>query len=116
MADGVREFGSIQGVEVKLADAVLTQALHLLDGHIRGDHAARIRIVLQSVEALAQPRRHGRAAAFGEAQELRKARDRQYAGNDVGTNAGAHAAIAVAQENIRKEEELGNGAARARAE
>ena len=111
MANRVDQFGPVQSIEVKLIDAVLTQLLHLLDGHIRGDHAARIRIILQSVEAAAQPIRHAGAAARGEAQQLRKARDGQDAGDDVDLDASRRAAIAIAQEQIRLEEELGDGAA-----
>ena len=69
MADRVGEFGAIQGVEMELLDAVLPQALHLLDRHVRGDHAARVRIVVEAVEARAQPVRNGRAAALGETQQ-----------------------------------------------
>jgi hypothetical protein len=39
---------------MKLIDPVRTQPLHLLDGHIRRDHAPRVRIVIQPIEAGAQ--------------------------------------------------------------
>src|ERR1700722_9157975 len=81
MADGIGEFGAIQGIEMKLFDPMLAQALYLLDGHIRGNQAAGLRIVLQPVEALPQPHRHRRAATLGKAQQLREARDRQNAGH-----------------------------------
>src|SRR5882724_12967343 len=77
MANGVGQFRAIQGIEMEFLDAVLAQALHLLDCNIRGDHAPRLRIVLQSVEALAQPCRHGCTATLGETLQLRKTRDRQ---------------------------------------
>ena len=51
----IRQFGAVERIEVKLIDAVLPQALYLLDGHMGGDHAARFRVVVQTVEAMAQP-------------------------------------------------------------
>src|SRR5216684_4043040 len=66
MTNGVGQFRAIQGIEMEFLDAVLAQALHLFDCHIRGNHSPRLRIVLQSVEALAQPCRHGRTATLSE--------------------------------------------------
>ena len=48
---------------MKLIDAVLAQPLHLLDGPIRGDHAAGLGIVIQTIEPAAQPIGNRGAAA-----------------------------------------------------
>jgi hypothetical protein len=111
VTNGVRELGSIQGIEMELVNAVLAQSLHLFDGHVRSNHAAGFRIVIQSVESFPQPARHGCTAALGKTQQLRKARDRQDPGNEIRVNARGHASIAIAQEDVRVEEELGDGAA-----
>src|SRR3984957_18559473 len=109
MTDRIGKLGAIQGVEMKLLHTVLAQALHLFDRHIRGDHASRLGIIIQSVEALPQPQRHGCAAALGEAQQLGEARDRQDAGHQRHANARGRAAVAIAQEHIGIEEELSDG-------
>src|ERR1700722_14878733 len=114
MTDRVGELRAIQRVEMKLLHTVLAQALHLFDRHIGGDHAARLGLIIQSVEALPQPRRHGCAAALSEAQQLGKARDRQDAGHQRHANARRHAALAIAQKHIGIEEELRDATPRAR--
>src|SRR5271166_3885579 len=58
VTDREGQFGAIQRVEVKFVDAVLAQLLHLLDCNMRCDQAARTRIVIESVEALSQPKRY----------------------------------------------------------
>src|SRR6202453_1625188 len=108
VTDRIGQLGTIQGVEMELLDPVPAQVLHLFYRHIRGNHAPRLRIVIQPIEALTQPRRHGGAAALGKAQQLGKARDRQYSRHQARANSGGLAPIAVTQENIRIEEELRN--------
>ncbi len=114
MADGIRQLGAVQRVEVKLIDTVLAKPLHLLDRHMSGDHAAGLGIFIETLEASAQPVRNGRAAALGKSQHLRKSGDRQNPRNDARGNTGGCAAIAIAQEHLRIEKELRDGAGGAR--
>ena len=53
-----------------------------------------------------QPRRHGGAAARGEALQLRETRDRQDARHDRRLDAGRRGQVAKAQEHVHVEEEL----------
>ena len=92
VADGIGEFGAVQRVEMEFVHAVARQRVHLLDGDARGDQAARLGILIEPAKALLQPRRDGRAAARGEAQHLREARDRQDARHDRRANARGGAA------------------------
>ena len=69
---------------MKLIDPFAHERLDLPDGDGGGDHAARVGILFQPVEALPQPVRHRCPAARGEAQHLRKTRDRQDAGHQAG--------------------------------
>jgi len=55
MADGIGEFGAVQGVEMKFRHAVLLKTMHLLDRDVRRNQAARVRIIVQAVEAPAEP-------------------------------------------------------------
>ena len=70
MADGVRELGTVQGIEVKLVHAVFLQRMHLFDGHRGGNQLARLGVVFQPVEAVFQPVGNRSAAALGEARDL----------------------------------------------
>src|SRR5579863_3688171 len=97
MANGVGQFRTIQGIEMEFLDAVLAQALHLFDRHVRGNHPPRLRIVIQSVEALAQPCRHGCTATLGKAQQLWKTRDRQNTRYEPRANTGGRTSIAIPQ-------------------
>src|SRR5450759_1556787 len=114
MADGVGELRAVQRIEVKLLDAVPAQTLHLIDRHVRRDHTARLRVLVQPIEASAQPSGNGGTTALRKAQQLRKARDRQNSRHDADPITRCGATIAIAQEHIRIEKELRNGAAGAR--
>src|ERR1019366_5412413 len=87
------------------------RAMYLLDGDVRRDQAARVRIIVQPVEAAPQPIGNRGAATIGEPQQLRKARDGEYPGYDVDVNTRRCAAVAVAQERVRIKKELRDGAA-----
>ena len=114
MANGVGELGAVQRIEVKLLDAVPAQLLHLIDRHVRCDHAARLRILVQPIEAPAQPFGNGGTATLGKAEQLGKTGNRQNSRHDADANTRGDAAIAVAQERIRVEKELRDGAIGAR--
>src|SRR3954468_16995566 len=113
-AEGVadREGGlrAVQRIEMKLVDAMPLQQVHLLDGHCGRDHLARLGVVLEPVEAVLEPVRDARAAALGEARDLREARDRQDARHDGRVDAARRALVAKAQEHLRVVEELRDGA------
>src|SRR5215472_17906077 len=99
---------------MKLADPVAAQLLDLLDRDRGGDQAAGLRIVIESIEALAQPRRDARAAGTREAQYLRKARDGQDPRHERRVEAECGATITKAQKHPDVVEELRDGARRTR--
>src|ERR1700734_524567 len=66
MADRVDEIGAVHGVEVKVGDAVIHQIEHLFGGDLRGATFAGRGIVVEAVEAVGEPGRHGSAAACRE--------------------------------------------------
>src|ERR1700690_2460272 len=112
MTDREGQVGAVQGVEMELMDSLAYQSLDLADRERRGDHAPGVRILLEPLEARAQPVRHERTATLREAQHLRHARDRQDAGDEAGRDPGGGAAVAEAQEHRSVEEELRDGARR----
>src|SRR5512134_1205639 len=87
VADRVRQLGAVERVEVELADAFAPQPRDLLDRDRGCDQPARLRVVFEALEALGEPVGHGRTAARGKPQQLRKPGDRQDAGNDRGPDA-----------------------------
>src|SRR6266853_1221091 len=108
MANGVGQFRAIQRIEMEFLDAVFAQALDLFDRHVRGDHPPRLRIVIQSIEALAQPCRHGRTATIGKAQQLWKTRNRPNARYEPRANPRGGTSIAIPQKYVCLEEKLGD--------
>ena len=114
MTDGVGELGTVQGVEMKFLDAVLTQALHLLDRDVGRDHAARLRILIQSVEPAAQPLGYRRSATLRKTQHVREPRDGKNPRHDVRADPRGCAPIAIPQEHVRVEKELRDRAIGAR--
>src|ERR1700722_2553689 len=111
VADRVSELGAIERVEVEFAHAVSLQLLHLVDRNAGGDHAARLRIIVKSIEALAQPRGYAGSAALSEPRYLGEARDGEDPGNDSGCDARGCAAVTEAQERGGVVEKLRDGAA-----
>src|SRR5258708_24335710 len=95
MANSVSQFRAVQRIEMEFLDAVLAQALNLFDRHIRGNHPPRVRIVIQSIQSLAQPCRHGFTATLGKAQQLWKTRNRQNARYEPRANPRGRTAIAI---------------------
>src|SRR5262249_4665615 len=91
---------------MKLAHAVAAQLLHLLDRDRRSDQPPRLRIVLESFEALTQPDGDARATPLSKTQHLRKARDGKYPRHERRVDARCGAAIPKAQEDADIVEEL----------
>ena len=107
------ELGAIQGIKVKLIDAFPLQQSHLLDGNAGGDQFSRVRVIFETVESIVQPARHRGAALFGEARQLRKARDRQNARDDRCFDASDCAAITKPEIRVNIKKELRDRARRA---
>src|SRR5665213_3776550 len=110
MTDGEGEISAIECVEMKLIDTLAAERLDLSDRERRGDHAARLGIVLEPIETMPQPFGDLRPTSLGKAQHLRKTRDRQNTRHQAGANAGGRTAIAETQEHIGVEKELRDGA------
>src|SRR4029450_9120666 len=108
MTDGVDEIGAVQRVEVKIVDALVDEAEHLLGGDGSGNEVARLLVVLQSLESVAEPVRHVRARFGGEARDLFEIVDRNDAGHDGNIDAAAADAIEVTVEKLVLEEKLRN--------
>ena len=70
MADGIDEVGAVQRVEVKLGDALIDQAEHLLGGDGGGHQIARLLIVIEALETVAEPVGNACAGPGGEAGAL----------------------------------------------
>src|SRR5262249_35673074 len=100
----------IEGIEMKLPYPVAAQLLDLLDRDRGGDQAACLGILIETVEALAQPRGNARPAGAGEFEDLRKARDREYPGNERRIDGERSATVTKAQEHPDVVEELRDGA------
>src|SRR5215468_2522942 len=109
MADGVDEIGAVQRIEMKLGDAAIDQAHHLLGGDCCGNEVSRLLIVLEALESVAEPIRHARPGLLREAPDLLEIMDGDDAGNDGNGNATIAHAIEVAEEQLVIEEELGDG-------
>src|SRR3954467_14643977 len=72
VADRVRELGAVERVEVELIDAMTLQHVHLLDRDCGRNQLARLRIFLETVEAVLEPFRDRRAATLRETRDLWK--------------------------------------------
>src|SRR5207245_10145199 len=63
MADREHEIGAVHGVEMEGIDAMLGELLHLARGNGGRDQLAGFGIVVEALEFLGEPVRHGRAGA-----------------------------------------------------
>src|SRR5262245_2347835 len=106
MTDGVDEIGAVQRVEVKIVDAPGHEAEHLFGGDGSGNEVARLRVVLQSLESMAEPVRHMRARFCGEARDLLEIVDGNDAGHDGNVDVAGADAIEVTVKQFVLEEEL----------
>src|SRR5690606_12156569 len=66
VTDGTGQLGAIQGVEMKVLDAVLDESGTLLGRDRGGDHVAHFRNVVEGTEQLVHPVGYHGAAGFGE--------------------------------------------------
>ena len=113
MADGVDEVGAVQRVEVELGDAPVDQAHDLLGGDRGGHEVARLLVVIQAFESVAEPVRHAGAGFGSKASHLLEIMDGDDAGHDGDGDAAIAHAVEIAEEHLVVEEELGDGASMA---
>src|SRR5262245_35501934 len=106
MTDGVDEIGAVQRVVVKIVDGLVDEAEYLVGGDGGGNEVARLLVVLQSLESVAEPVRHMRARLGGETRDLLEIVDGNDAGHDGNVDAAGANAIEVAIEQFVLEEEL----------
>ena len=114
MTDRVNKIGAVHRVEMEIGDAAVDEAEHLLRGDRRGDQTPGRGIIIQSFEAIGEPLRHAGAGALGEIGGLLEILHRHNAGNDRDRHAAITRAIEKAQIAVVLEEELRDGARRAR--
>src|SRR5262245_14449803 len=106
MTNGIDEIGAVQRVEVKTVDALVDEAEHLLGGDGGGNEVARLLVVLQFLESVAEPVRHMRARFGGEARDLLEIVDGNDAGHDGNIDTAGADAIEVVVEQFVLEEKL----------
>src|SRR5262245_51792658 len=104
MANGIRELGAIQSVEVKFPHSMTLEVLHLFDRNGRRDQFARVRVIVQSFEAPPEPRRDLRSATSCKLGDLWEPRNRQNARHDAHIDSLGRALVAKAQVGIVIEE------------
>ena len=88
--------------------------VHLLDRDAGRDEIARLDILVEPFEAVAQPVRHRGAAVGGKPGHLRETRDRQDAWHDRRVDTRRGTSVTEIQEDVGVEEELRDRAARSR--
>src|SRR6185437_4116643 len=110
MADRKHEVRAVHGVEMKGIDAVLGELLHLAGRDGGGDQLAGLGVVVEALELVRQPRRHGGAGAGHEAARLLEIVHRHDARHHRDIDAARADAVEVAEVEIVVEEHLGNGA------
>ena len=106
MTNRESEFGAVERIEVKFVDSRPSEELDLLDRDVSGYEFARLGIVVEAVESFFEPLRHGRAALFGKARQLREAGDRQYTRHDHRFDACSRTKIAKPKVHVDIEKEL----------
>src|SRR5579862_5950 len=110
MADRENQIGAVHGVEMKGIDAALVELLHLAGGN-RGSHQlAGLGVVVEAVELLREPVRHGGARAGDEVSRLLEIVHRHDAGDDRNIDAAPADAVEIAEVEIVIEEDLRDGA------
>ena len=80
VADGERQFGSVERVQVNVVDPVVDQLGDLFGGQFGGDLLCRLDIVVESGETLGDAVGYRRTAAGGEPGDGRERVDREDAG------------------------------------
>src|SRR5258708_14930385 len=110
MADRKHEVRAVHGVEMKGIDAVLGELLHLAGRDGGGDQLAGFGVVIEALELVRQPRRHGGAGAGHEAARLFEIVHRHDARHDGYIDAAGADAVEVTEVEVVLDEHLGNGA------
>src|SRR5579885_289808 len=110
MADRINKVGAVQGVEVKIGDALIDEVQHLLGGDRGGDQLARRRLLVEALETRGKPLRYRGAGARGEIPGLLEILYRENAGHDRDADAGGTHAVEIAKVKAVVEEELGDRA------
>src|SRR5579883_3458177 len=106
MADRVDQIGAVHGVKMEIGYAVIDEIDHLFGGNGCGNELAGGRIIVQSVETVGEPRRHGSAGARGEISCLLEILHRQDSGHDRNGDAGRPHAVEITEVEAILEEEL----------
>src|SRR6202165_2382273 len=110
MADGEHEVRAVHGVEMKGIDAVLGEFLHLAGGDGGGHQFAGVGIVVEALEFLREPVRHGGAGARDKIAGLLEVVHRHDAGHDRNGDAAGANPVEIAKIEVVVEEDLGDGA------
>src|SRR5690242_14794277 len=113
MADREHEIGAVHGVEMEGVDAVLGELLHLAGRNGGGDQFPCLGVVIEPVEFLRQPVRHGGAGAGDEITRLLEIMHRHDAGHDRDIDSARADAVEVTEIEVVVEEDLGDGPRRA---
>ena len=111
MGNRIGQLWSIESVEMKLSRSVGLQHAYLLCGHDGRDHATQLRIVLDTLEYVAKPVRHRRAASCGESDGLRVVGNGHDAGHVWCSDACSQATITETEIGRRVKEVLSDRAA-----
>src|SRR5712675_2118507 len=110
VADGEHEVGAVHGVEVEGVDAVLGEFLHLARGDGGGHQLPRFGVVVEALELVGEPVRHGCAGAGDEIAGLLEIVHRHDARHDRNRDAAGADSIEIAQVEVVIEEHLRNRA------
>src|SRR5256885_11412498 len=113
MADREHEVRAVHGVEMKGIDAVFCQFLHLAGGDSCCHQLARLGVVVEALELVGEPGRHGGARPRHEVSRLLEIVHRHDAGDDRNIDAAGADAVEVAEVKVVIEEHLRDGARRA---
>src|SRR5262249_41026919 len=114
MADGIDEVGAIQRVEVELGDALIDEAAHLLSGNGGRNEIARLLVVVEALESMAEPFRDARAGLGGKARDLLEIMDGNETRNDGNIDPARSHAVEEAEIDLVVEKELRDRARRPR--
>src|SRR5438309_7331507 len=114
MTDRVNEIGAVHGVEMEIGDATVDETEHLLGRNRCRDETARGGIIVEALEAVGEPLRYACAGALGEVGGLLEVLHRDDARNDWDRYTAIARAIEKTQIAFVLEEELRDGARRAR--
>ena len=110
MADGVAQLGTIESIEVELANVAGVKPPAQFSRHGGGNQLPRGGAFIEPPEQGLQPPWDGRATQAAHPLHAGKAHDRHDAGDDLGSDARSGRLVAKAEEALGFEEELGDRA------